>query len=50
MQRDSIGTYIVGDTATDRRFPAWGQEAAELGLRSIISAVLETPEIGGSVR
>ncbi len=39
----SVGTFLVGDTASDRRFPAWGPQAAELGLRSVISAILETP-------
>jgi GAF domain-containing protein len=38
------GTFIVGDTETDRRFPRWGPEAARLKLRSSVSAVLETSE------
>ena len=38
------GTFIVGDTDSDRRFPRWGPEAARLNLRSSVSAVLETSE------
>jgi GAF domain-containing protein len=37
-------TFVVGDTETDRRFPRWGPEVARLGLRSALSAVLETNE------
>lgn len=36
------GTFVVGDTESDRRFPRWGPEAARLGFRSVVSAVLET--------
>ena len=38
------GTFVVGDTKTDRRFLRWGPEAARLNLRSSVSAVLETSE------
>jgi GAF domain-containing protein len=37
-------TFVVGDTEGDRRFPQWGPSAASLGLRSSISAVLETED------
>lgn len=37
-------TFVVGDTKGDRRFPQWGPGAANLGLRSSISAVLETED------
>ena len=37
-------TFVVGDTKGDRRFPQWGPGAASLGLRSSISAVLETED------
>jgi GAF domain-containing protein len=42
LHEDDSGTYIIGDTASDRRFPTWGPEAADLGLRSVISAALDT--------
>lgn len=42
LKDDSPGTAIVGDTASDRRFPAWGPTAADLGLRSAMSAVMKT--------
>jgi GAF domain-containing protein len=37
-------SVIIGDTATDPRFPTWGSKAAELGLRSVITSVLRTPD------
>lgn len=40
----SIGSIILGDTATDPRFPTWGPAAADLGFRSVISVVLETTQ------
>ncbi len=39
---DSVGTFIIGDTGSDRRFPNWGPAVAEIGLRSVISVILET--------
>ena len=45
LNETDVSTYIViGDTATDQRFPTWGPEAATLGLRSVISVVLETAQ------
>jgi len=34
--------FVVGDTATDPRWPAFGARAAELGLRSILSVRLHS--------
>jgi GAF domain-containing protein len=44
IKDDNVDTYIVGDTATDNRFPTWGPAAAELGFHSVISAVLKTTD------
>lgn len=44
LMADQPGTFVVGDTETDRRFPRWGPEASRLGLRSVVSAVLETSD------
>jgi GAF domain-containing protein len=44
LKPDSTGTCIVGDTSSDRRFPLWGRAAADLGLRSAMSAVMKTHE------
>jgi GAF domain-containing protein len=44
LNDDSPGTCIVGDTASDRRFPTWGPAAAALGLRSAMSAVMKTKD------
>jgi GAF domain-containing protein len=41
---DSVGTFIIGDTESDRRFPNWGPAVAAIGLRSVISVILETRE------
>ena len=41
---DSVGTFIIGDTQSDRRFPNWGPAVAAIGLRSVISVILETRE------
>lgn len=41
---DNVGTFIIGDTQTDRRFPNWGPAVAAIGLRSVLSVVLETRE------
>lgn len=41
---DNVDTYVVGETATDDRFPTWGPAAAELGFHSVISAVLKTTQ------
>ena len=41
---DSVGTFIIGDTQTDRRFPNWGPAVAAIGIRSVLSVVLETRE------
>lgn len=38
------GSFIVGDTEKDTRFPRWAPAAAAMNLRSVISAVLETNE------
>ncbi|WP_198663275.1 GAF and ANTAR domain-containing protein [Jiangella endophytica] len=35
-------SVLVEDTATDPRWPAWGPQAAELGLRSVLSVRLHT--------
>jgi len=34
--------YLIGDTATDERWPRWGRIVADLGVRSVISLRLET--------
>ncbi len=39
-----LDAVIIGDTSTDRRFPQWGPAAAEIGFRSVVSAVLKTAE------
>lgn len=41
---DSVGSFLIADTQTDRRFPKWGPAAAAMGLRSAISVILETSE------
>ena len=41
---DSVGTFIIGDTQSDRRFPNWGPAVAAIGIRSVISVILETRE------
>jgi len=38
----SHDTFVVEDMCTDERWPAWGPEAAELGLRSILAVRLFT--------
>ena len=38
----NVDTYLIGEIATDNRFPNWGPAAAELGFHSVISAVLKT--------
>jgi GAF domain-containing protein len=37
-------TFVVNDTATDTRWPAFGPRAAELGLRSVLSVRLHNGE------
>jgi GAF domain-containing protein len=44
LKVDQPSTFVVGDTESDRRFPRWGPEAARLGLKSVLSAVLQTSE------
>lgn len=39
---ESRSSVLVDDTATDPRWPAWGPQAAELGLRSVLSVRLHT--------
>ena len=34
--------YLIGDTATDPRWPQWGRIVADLGIRSVLSIRLET--------
>jgi GAF domain-containing protein len=34
--------YLIGDTATDPRWPRWGRIVADLGVRSVLSIRLET--------
>jgi GAF domain-containing protein len=34
--------YLIGDTATDPRWPRWGRIVADLGVRSALSIRLET--------
>lgn len=34
--------YLIGDTATDERWPRWSRLMADLGVRSVISLRLET--------
>jgi GAF domain-containing protein len=34
--------YLIGDTASDPRWPQWGAIVAELGIRSVVSVRLET--------
>lgn len=41
---DNVDTYVIGNTATDNRFPRWGPAAAELGFGSVISVVLKTSQ------
>ena len=41
---DNVDTYLIGEIATDNRFPKWGPAAAELGFHSVISAVLKTSQ------
>jgi GAF domain-containing protein len=39
---DHPGSIVIGDTASDPRFPLWGRCAADAGLRSVITSVLRT--------
>lgn len=39
-----VDAYVVGDTASDHRFPQWGPAAAALGFHSVISVVLNTTQ------
>ncbi|HUS20382.1 MAG TPA: GAF and ANTAR domain-containing protein [Aeromicrobium sp.] len=41
---DNVDTYVIGETATDDRFPTWGPAAAELGFHSVLSVVLKTSQ------
>src|SRR5688500_9301341 len=34
--------YLIGDTATDERWPRWNKVVADLGVRSVLSLRLET--------
>jgi len=36
------GTYLVGNTLGDERWPRWGKAAADLGYFSVVSVALET--------
>ena len=44
IRNDTVNGFVIADTATDERFPRWGPAAAELGLTSVISVVLDTPQ------
>lgn len=37
------GYFLVRDTASDPRWPAWGPRAADLGMRSLIAVQLSAP-------
>jgi len=39
---DGAGTYVVGETATDERWPQWGPAVAELGIHSALGVRLAT--------
>ena len=41
---DNVDSFVIGDTASDIRFPTWGPAAARLGFRSAISVVLNTSQ------
>lgn len=42
LRDEHPGSVVVDDTAADPRFPTWGRRAADAGLRSVISSVLQT--------
>ena len=44
LKKDSPGTCIIGDSASDVRFPSWGPAAAKVNVRSAMSAVMTTPQ------
>jgi GAF domain-containing protein len=44
INADNVDSYVIGDTASDTRFPTWGPAAARLGFRSVISVVLNTSQ------
>jgi GAF domain-containing protein len=44
IREGEVDGFIIGDAATDRRFPRWGPEAAELGFHSVISVGLKTSQ------
>ena len=44
INADNVDSYVIGDTASDTRFPTWGPSAARLGFRSVISVVLNTSQ------
>lgn len=46
---EALDGFVIGDTAEDPRFPEWGPQAADLGLRSVISVVLATPRRLGAL-
>lgn len=39
-----LDTYLIGDLASDSRWPRWAPAALGLGFRSILSVRLDTPE------
>jgi len=41
---DSGGSFLCTDVQTDERWPAWGPAAAQLGIHSALSVLLETRE------
>jgi GAF domain-containing protein len=41
---ESLGSYVVSDTATDPRWPTYGPRLARLGYRSMVSVPLVTKE------
>ena len=42
VRNDTVNAFVITDTATDGRFPRWGPAAADLGLVSVVSVVLDT--------
>ena len=44
MKDGNPDRYVVGDTASDRRFLVWGPAVTDLGIRSAIGVALATTE------